>query len=568
MNILGLSCFYHDAAACLLVDGRIAAAVEEERLSRRKHDSRFPRLAIASCLEQAGLRMGDIDAVVFYEKPSRKLDRTLRIAKRYQDRAGDMFLGQLGQLLSEGLVLEEVLRRETGYGGPVHYSEHHLSHAASAFLVSPFRRAAVLTVDGVGEWSTTAQFLGDVNGLRALRQIDFPHSLGMLYAVLTAYLGFKVNNDEYKVMGLASYGRPSFRQAFEKLLTLHGDGSFSLGLDYFSFMYESDRLHTDLLEELLGPPRREDTPIEPRHLDIAASLQLATEEAVVALASSLRDLTGADDLCMAGGVAYNCVANSRVQERAGFRNVFVQPAAGDSGGAIGAALAYWYATAGAERVPAAYDTCLGPAFTDGEIRAQLERRCLAFEHFPEEAALCARAAALIRDDFIVGWFQGRLEFGPRALGSRSILANPCNPEMKDILNARVKFREDFRPFAPAVIEERAAEFFELAGPSPYMLFTPRVRPERAEDIPSVTHVDGTARVQTVARDAQPRFHRLIEEFGVLTGVPVVINTSFNVRGEPIVATPHQAVNCFLTTDIDYLVIGDHIVSKTPPERLR
>lgn len=562
MHILGLSCYYHDAAACLLVDGKLVSAVEEERLTRQKHDHRFPQNSIRFCLDQAGIEADQLDAVVFYEKPSRKLDRTLRVARQYPDSSEEMVGQQLRHLCHEGLFLNRVLQDKCGYGGPVFYCDHHMSHAASAFLASPYEHSAILTIDGVGDWATTGQFVGQGNAIRALRQIEFPHSLGLFYASLTAFLGFKVNNDEYKVMGLASYGQPRHLDRMRELIQLHEDGSYRLNLDYFSFMHDGQRMFSDRLIELLGPPRGADDRIEEYHIDLAASLQQITEDAVLGLVRSFEDIAEADNLCIAGGVGYNCVANSRIEERTRFKNLFIQPAAGDSGGALGAALYYWHSL-GNGRSFSAFDPYLGPGFSNDEIRANLEARSLTYRHCPSEEDLCGRTADLICRDYIVGWFQGRMEFGPRALGARSILANPRSPEMKDILNARVKFREDFRPFAPAVLEERAADYFLLNSASPYMLLTPQVRPECAALIPSVTHADGTARVQTVSRAAAPRFHRLVSEVGARSGVPVVINTSFNIRGEPIVCTPQNAVTCFLTTDIDYLAIGDFIVSKSP-----
>jgi len=564
MNILGLSCYFHDAAAALVIDGKLVAAAEEERFSRRKHDPRFPLDAIRYCLSEVALPVDAIDAVAFYEKPLRKLDRQLRTAALAPDRS----LSSLGQAaefhLREGLFVEAVLEREIGYRGPVSYLEHHLSHAASAFYCSPFDEAAILTVDGVGEWATTAQFEGVGNRLRCLREIHYPHSLGLLYAALTAYLGFTVNDDEYKVMGLASYGRPIFRDRVERLLHLHPDGSLELASDFFAFQHDSRQMFAEPLVDLLGPARLKDEPITQRHKDVAASLQVVTEEAVLHLVQSLKAETGAVNLCMAGGVSYNCVANSRVLKDGVFKRVFIQPAAGDSGAAVGAALYLHHQHA--ERIgqprhaTPRYDTRLGPAFDDDGIREALKRHGVSYRHYDQQG-LCDETAALIDDDRIVGWFQGRLEFGPRALGGRSILANPCNPDMMDILNARVKFREDFRPFAPAVLEERAADYFELDGPSPYMLLTPHVRPERRSEIPSVTHVDGTARVQTVSQADDPLFHRLITAFGALSGTPVVMNTSFNVRGEPIVCTPDDAIRCFLHTNIDHLAIGSFIVAK-------
>ncbi len=560
MIVLGVSYNYHDAAACIVRDGKPIAAAEEERFSRVKHDARFPAAAIAYCLRTAEITQSDLDCVAFYEKPARKLDRVLRIAKAYAPASHALVAAQFPQLIDDGLGVEATIRERLGYQGPVYFSEHHLSHAASAFYVSPFQEAAIMTVDGVGEWATCAQFTGSGASIGKQREIHYPHSLGLLYSTLTAFLGFKVNDDEYKIMGLASYGEPRFRDQINELIECHADGSFSLSLQYFAYMYTSGTMHSPEMERLLGPPRRKEEPIESRHQDIAASLQAVTEDTMVALARSCRDIGQSANLCLAGGVAYNCVANSRIIARSGFERVFIQPAAGDSGAAMGAALWASHDVLGERRQPAGHHTLLGPAFDDAAIHAALADFDVSFERLDHEA-LCRRVAALIHGDLIIGWFQGRMEFGPRALGSRSILANPCSPDMKDILNARVKFREDFRPFAPAVLEEAAPAWFDLAGPSPFMLQTPSVHPDKAAAIPSVTHVDGTARVQTVARSQQPLFYRLIECFAELSGVPIVINTSFNVRGEPIVCTPADAIRCFLGTDIDFLAIGPFLVTK-------
>lgn len=561
MNVLGLSYNYHDSAACLLRNGFPIAAVEEERFSRIKHDTRYPEQAIAYCLREARLSPSDLDAIAFYEKPARKLERALVIAKEYAPASSENIASQFPLLVEQGINVEGTIRDRLGYSGPVFFSEHHLSHAASAFYLSPFEDAAILTVDGVGEWATCGQFHGSGTSIEKWREIHYPHSLGLLYSAITSFLGFKVNDDEYKVMGLASYGQPVYRKQIEQLITLHADGSFSLSLPYFSYMYSSESMFSEQLELLLGKPRHKGDAIEDRHRNIASSLQSVTEDAMVALARSLQTRYNSPYLCMAGGVAYNCVSNSQVLKRAGYERIFVQPAAGDSGSALGAAL---WASHEVLQVPRhlalRYQTLLGPSFPEPEIAERLKSYNLSFERL-NECDLCDRVAMLIQQNLIVGWFQNRMEFGPRALGSRSILANPCSPDMKDILNARVKFREEFRPFAPAITEEAAADFFEMQDTSPYMLFTPRVRPEQAHRIPSVTHVDGTARVQTVSRDEQALFHRLIEAFGRLTGVPIIINTSFNVRGEPIVCTPDDAIKCFLGTDIDFLAIGPFLVNK-------
>ena len=560
MIILGLSYNYHDAAACIVRDAVPVAAAEEERFSRQKHDVRFPEHAIAYCLREAGIAAADLDAIAFYEKPARKLERALRIGKQYAPSSYAKVAAQFPLLIDEGMSVELTVRERLNFQGPVYFSEHHLSHAASAFYVSPFKEATILTVDGVGEWATCAHFIGQGAAIEKRHEIHYPHSLGLLYSTITAFLGFNVNDDEYKIMGLASYGKPRFRAEIDQLVQLHGDGSFNLSLPYFAYMYDGERMYSPEMERLLGPPRRRDEAIVERHRDIAASLQAVTEDAMVAMARSCREVEPSANLCLAGGVAYNCVANSNVLDRSGFERVFIQPAAGDSGGAMGAALWASHEVLGEPRRSREHNTMLGPAFTEGEILERLKAFEMSFVRLDEDA-LCRRVAALIHSDLVVGWFQGRMEFGPRALGGRSILANPCSPDMKDILNARVKFREEFRPFAPAVIEEAASKYFRMDAPSPFMLLTPPVRPGRAAEIPSVTHVDGTARVQTVFATWQPLFHRLIKSFGELSGVPILINTSFNIRGEPIVCTPDDAIKCFLGTDIDFLAIGPFLVSK-------
>ncbi len=559
MNILGLSYNYHDAAACLVRNGVPVAAAAEERFSRRKHDARFPAAAIAYCLAEAGLRASALDAVVFYEKPARKLERLLQTAKAHEPQSSALVAEQFPRLIAQGLNVEAEIRERLNYTGELLFCEHHLSHAASAFYVSPFDEAAILTVDGVGEWATCGIYAGSGNTITPLRELHYPHSLGLLYSTLTAYLGFVVNDDEYKVMGLASYGRPRFIREIELLLQQAEDGSFALTLPYFSFMQER-RMYSEKLVELLGPARRREGRIEARHQDIAASLQAVTEKVMIRLAQAARAATGQKNLCLAGGVAYNCVANAKLKQEGIFEGIFIQPAAGDDGAAMGAALWASHQLHNAPRVYGAHDTLLGPAFTEAEILPVLERTGLTFFRL-DDAALCTRVAGLLAADMVVGWFQGRMEFGPRALGARSILANPRNPDMKDILNARVKFREEFRPFAPAVTQIAAADYFELDGISPFMLLTPQVHPGRATEIPAVTHADGTARVQTVSPVHQPLFHSLIEAFGVLTGTPVLINTSFNIRGEPIVCTPADALRCFMGTDIDFLAIGPFLVSK-------
>lgn len=561
MNVLGLSCYYHDAAAALVRDGRVIAAGEEERFTRRKHDRSFPASAIRFCLDFGGLQGRDLDLVVFYEKPLRKLQRGLQMAAPLDARSRETVRRHLRHHVHQMATLPQLLADTIGYRGELQYCEHHLSHAASCFYASPFEEAAILTVDGVGEWVTTGQFVGSGNRIESVREIHYPQSLGMFYAALTAYLGFEVNEGEYKVMGLASYGQPTFAAAMEKLIELNDDGSFRLDLSYFDYVHSLERMFSPKLVELLGPPRLPSEPVERRHMDIAASVQKRVEEALIGLACSLRDVSRSRNLCMAGGVSHNVVANSTIQKSGVFDGIFIQPASGDNGGAVGAALeGYWRASDGSRLPQPDYNTCLGPAFDEAAIVKVLKLRRLDFRKLGADE-LCREVARLVHDDLVVGWFQGRMEFGPRALGQRSILGNACNAETKNTLNVRVKLREEFRPFAPIVIEEAAQDYFDQPTPSPFMLYAPRVRLGMEACVPAVTHVDGTSRVQTVSARHNPLLHRLLKEFEALSGVPVMINTSFNVRGEPIVCTPEDAVNCFLRTDIDYLAIGDFLVEK-------
>lgn len=554
MNVLGLSAYYHDSAACLVRDGKVVAAVDEERFSRIKHDFSFPIQAARDCLRQGGIDSGALDAVAFYEKPLSKLERGLA-------GSADLAAWNLDHFIRVSSRLDEIVAEAIGYRKEILYLEHHLSHAASAFLPSLFEDAAILTVDGAGEWATTAIFSGQGSSITKLREIRYPDSLGLFYSAMTAFLGFEVNEGEYKLMGLASYGRPRYVDRLDGVLRLHADGSFRLTPEFFSYARHRDGMFTDALSRHLGmAPRAPQDPVTEQHMDMAASMQAVLEQALLGLARAARDATGAHHLCLAGGVAHNVVANSMIRQSGLFDDMFIQPAAGDSGGALGAALYAYHRLSGAPRLRLPYDTCLGPSYGDDEIRAALDSEALDYEEMaPDE--MCRHVAALLSRDFIIGWFQGRLEYGPRALGCRSILANPRNAAMKDIVNERVKFREQFRPFAPAVLEERAEDYFALNGDSPFMLFAPNVHPGKRDVIPAVTHVDGTARAQTVSAERYPLFHRLISEVGRISGVPVVLNTSFNIKGEPIVCAPIDAVRCFLHTDIDYLAIGRFLVRK-------
>ena len=593
MRILGVSAFYHDSAAALLDDGRIVAAAQEERFSRRKHDSRFPRNAIAYCLAEGGIGPEAVDHVVFYDKPFLKFERLLETYLAFAPRGFRSFRMAIPLWLKEKLFQKRLLRDELRRYSPevdwearLLFSEHHLSHAASAFFASPFDEAAVLTMDGVGEWATTSVAHGRGASLEMTREIHFPHSLGLLYSAFTYYTGFKVNSGEYKLMGLAPYGEPRYRQAIlDHLIDLKPDGSFRLDQSYFNYCTGLTMTNHRFDELFGGPARRPEELLTQRHMDLAASIQAVLEEAVLRLTRSVAAETGSRNLCLAGGVALNCVANGKVLRDGHFERLWIQPAAGDAGGALGAALAAWHlhlrkprpATGGADAMRGAY---LGPAFGDAEIASRLARCGARFTTHPE-SELLARATADLVAGKALGWFQGRMEFGPRALGARSILGDPRSATMQKTLNVRIKYRESFRPFAPAVLREDLADWFELDCDSPYMLLVADVvgRRRRAmtpaeqalfgidklnvprSDIPAVTHVDYSARVQTVHRDTNPRFHELLVRFKAATGCPVLVNTSFNVRGEPIVGSPEDAFRCFMGSDIETLAIGNCLLAK-------
>ncbi|HTL68750.1 MAG TPA: carbamoyltransferase N-terminal domain-containing protein [Lacunisphaera sp.] len=585
MRLLGLSAYYHDSAAALLDDGVIVAAAQEERFSRVKHDNRFPHSAAAWCLAQA---RGPLDAVVYYEKPLLKFERILATAAAVAPRGFRAFAAALPGWLNEKLWLPGVIEDEIARLGcarvPVHFTGHHEAHAASAFFPSPFPHAAILTLDGVGEWTTTALGRGADNQIELLRELRFPHSLGLLYSAFTYHCGFRVNSGEYKLMGLAPYGEPRHAAAIlAHLIDLKPDGSFRLHLDYFGYLL-GETMTNDRFTALFGlPPRRPDELITQAHCDLARSVQQVTEEIVLRLARTLRQMTGEDNLCLAGGVALNCVANSRLLREGPFKQVWIQPAAGDAGGALGAALAFHHARTAAPRsvdghTDAMRGSFLGPAYGEEEARAVLEARGVPFERLEAEALLVRLAERLDAGE-VIGFCQGRAEFGPRALGARSILADARSPEMQRRLNLKIKFRESFRPFAPIVLAERAAEFFDLAVPSPYMLLTAPVaaahrRPapsggswdERLRAVrstlPAITHVDYSARLQTVDRDVNPALHAVLAAFATRTGCPVLVNTSFNVRGEPPVCHPREALEGFLATEMDALALGPFFVEKS------
>lgn len=597
-HILGLSAYYHDAAAALVSGGEIVAAAQEERFSRRKHDERFPEQAAAYCLRQAGLTPAQLDAVVFYDKPILKFARLLESYLAVAPGGWRTFPQVLPGWLGEKLNLRRTLREELPGlrpDCPLLFTTHHLAHAASAFYPSPFTEAAILTVDGVGEWATTTVGRGRGTTIELLREIRFPHSLGLLYSAFTGYCGFRVNSGEYKLMGLAPYGEPRYADLIRsELLDLKDDGSFWLNLDYFDFLRGTTMTNARFHRLFGGPPRRPEDPLEPRHLDLARSVQVVTEEVLLRLARHARELTGLPHLCLAGGVALNCVANGRLLREGRFERLWIQPAAGDAGGALGAALAAWHehfhgardpaaAPAGAEvTADAMHGALLGPEYPDAEIEETLRRHGAVWERLDRDTLL-DRTVQLLAAGKVVGWFQGRLEFGPRALGNRSILGDPRSPAMQSVMNLKVKFRESFRPFAPAVLRERVSAYFDLDTDSPYMLLVAPVRAElrrpvppglrglellKAErsTLPAITHVDFSARIQTVDAARFPLLHALLRRWEAATGCAVLVNTSFNVRGEPIVGSPDDAYRCFVNTEMDYLVIGSYLLDRRAQPR--
>lgn len=594
MRILGLSALYHDSAAALLVDGRIVAAAQEERFTRVKHDARYPENAIRYCLEHAKIALTDVDYVVFYEKPFLKFERLLETYVAFAPNGFRSFATAIPLWIREKLFQKDLLRRklqelapEFDWQNKLLFAEHHLSHAASAFYASPYSDAAVLTMDGVGEWCTTSSAVGSGRDLQIKREIRFPHSLGLLYSAFTYYTGFKVNSGEYKVMGLAPYGEPKYTQLIlDHLIDLKPDGSFRLDMSYFDYctgLYMTNDKFSGLFGQKVRDPATE--LLTSFHMDIAASIQAVTEEAMLRLARSTARDYGQNNLCLAGGVALNCVANGKILRDGAFKSVWIQPASGDAGGAVGAALSAWHLFLGNDRkVDGKRDLMdggyLGPEYAQSDIEQRLRAAGARFTAVADDEVIEATASSLAAGD-AVGWMQGRMEFGPRALGARSVLGDPRSPSMQKTLNLRVKYRESFRPFAPAVLREDVADWFELDADSPYMLLVAGVRPERRRamteeekalfgidklnvarsEIPAVTHVDYSARVQTVHAETNPRFHKLIERFKAKTGCPVLVNTSFNVRGEPIVCTPEDAFRCFMGSEIEFLVVGNCLLRK-------
>jgi len=589
-SILGISAFYHDSAAALIVDGQIVAAAQEERFTRKKHDAGFPENAIRYCLEEAGLTPADLDYVGFYDKPLVKFERLLETYLAFAPRGVKSWLTLLPNWLRTRLHLPRVIKKglDRQYRRRIVFPEHHESHAASAFFPSPFPEAAILTVDGVVEWATASYGTGRENRIELTHEMHYPHSLGLLYTAFTYYCGFRINSGEYKLMGLAPYGEPVYvDRILEHLVDLRPDGSLRLHLDHFNFCQGLTMTSSKFHRLFDGPPRAPESPLTERHMDIAASVQAVTEEAMLRMARHVHEVTGLDHLCLAGGVALNCVANGRILREGPFEEIWIQPAAGDAGGALGVALLIWHQLLDNPRPHDRLDyqegSCFGPAFSNDQVQRFLDDAGAVYQRFDDDQQLCREVASLIADEKVIGWMQGRMEFGPRALGGRSILGDARSTRMQSVMNLKIKFRESFRPFAPSVLEERVDEYFDMRPneQSPYMLLVADVKPDKrlplAESdratrgleklkihrshVPAITHVDNSARVQTVDARRHGRYYRLLKAFDEQTGSPVLINTSFNVRGEPIVCTPEEAWRCFMATNMDVLVIEDFVMHK-------
>lgn len=591
--ILGISAYYHDSAAALVVDGNIVAAAQEERFTRKKHDAEFPAEAIRYCLREAGLSLTDITHVVFYDKPLIKFERLMETYLAYAPAGFRSFVKAIPVWLKEKLYLKKTLRRELAELGsiketnlpPLLFTEHHQSHAASAFFPSPFEKAVVMCLDGVGEWATSSVWLGDGNTLTPQWDINFPHSLGLLYSAFTYYTGFKVNSGEYKLMGLAPYGTPKYVDLiFDHLIDVKADGSFRLNMSYFNYAAGLTMTNEKFHRLFNGPPRARESEVSQKEMDIARSIQVVTEEIVLKLARTAHKELGVDKLCLAGGVALNCVSNGRLLREGPFSEIWVQPAAGDAGGALGAALAIWHQYLEKPRIPQPSDAMqggyLGPRYSDAEITAYLDSVGAKYQRL-DDKELLPKLAHIMASENVIGWFQGRMEFGPRALGGRSIIGDPRSPKMQSVMNLKIKYRESFRPFAPAVKADKVSEWFQHQAVSPYMLMVAPVAEDKRipmtleqerlfgieklnvprSQIPAVTHVDYSARIQTVHPETNPRFYTLLDEFEKLTGCPVSINTSFNVRGEPIVNTPEDAYRCFMRCEMDYLVLENYLLAK-------
>ncbi len=563
VDIIGIGCYYHDSSACLIRNGKLIAAAQEERFSRKKHDLGFPTKAIEYCLKEGKTNMGKVDYVAFYEKPFLKFERLLYQFIETFPKSYSAFVQSLPPWLSERLLIKSVVQ-DMGFKGKMLFPEHHLSHAASSFLVSPFKSAAIFTVDGVGEWSTTTLGKGYDNEIKILKEIQFPHSLGLLYSAVTAYLGFRVNNSEYKVMGLAPYGKPKYVDKFRKVIDIKEDGSFALDMDYFTYHYKMS-MPSNKFVDLFGEQRQNDGPITQYHKDLAMSLQKITEEAVFNSLNYLHGITGEENLCMAGGVALNSVANGKIIRNTPFKNVWIQPAAGDAGGSVGAAYYVYNSVLGNKRNFVFNDAFLGPGYSDKQIESFLKKEKINYTKFKSRQGLLKTSADMLVDEKVIGWFQGRMEWGPRALGARSILASPLRSEMKNVLNLKVKHREYFRPFAPVICDTDVETFFEsdkpLPAPAYYMQMVWPIKKDKRKLVPAVTHVDGSGRLQVIRRNQNSLYYDVIKEFGKRTKVPILVNTSYNIRGEPIVCTPEQGYVCMMGTGIDAMVAGSFLVER-------
>ena len=586
MKILGISSFYHDSAAALIEDGKILAAAQEERFTRIKHDQDFPIHAVKYCLEQASIDIEDIDLIAFYDKPLLKFDRLLETYLMFAPRGLQSFVQAMPLWMKKKLLIPKLINRTLDYSGPMIFPQHHESHAASAFFPSSFDKAAIITFDGVGEWTTTSYGIGEGNKIKLLAKINFPHSIGLLYSAFTYFTGFRVNSGEYKVMGLAPYGEPKYRDIIlSELIDLKDDGSFHMNMKYFNYCTGLTMTNREFSKLFGGPPRKPESELTQREMDLARSIQDVTEEIMLRTARHVHKVTGLKKLCIAGGVGLNCVGNGKILREGPFEDIWIQPAAGDAGGALGAALYGWFqyldnprdAITEFDRQQGSY---LGPEFSAKEIQEYLDKNNYPYQKFSSEE-IPDLTAELLEKENVIGWFQGRMEFGPRALGNRSIIGDARSPKMQKTINLKIKYRESFRPFAPTVLEERINDYFEIDKPSPYMLLTASVQPNLRRQmtdeeqrlfginklnivrstIPAVTHVDYSARIQSVSKDTNPKYHQLIKALEKRTGCGVIINTSFNVRGEPIVCTPEDAYKCFMRTEMDYLVLGDYILNK-------
>lgn len=586
MNILGISAFYHDSAACLVRDGEIIAAAQEERFTRKKHDFNFPTNAVEYCLKEAGISAEELDYVGFYDKPFIKFERILYSYLAYAPIGIKSFFKSIPLWIKQKLFIRDIIKKELGYRGKVLFPEHHESHAASAFYPSPFSEAAILTVDAVGEWATTSYGIGKDNDINITSELRFPHSLGLLYSAFTYYTGFKVNSSEYKVMGLAPYGEPEYVDLIlRELVDLKEDGSFKLNMKYFNYCTGLTMTNNRFNKLFGGPPRKLESKITQREMNLARSIQVVTEEIVLCMVSHIYKETGKKNLCLAGGVALNCVSNGRLLREGPFENLWIQPAAGDAGGALGVALLIWYKYLRNNRkldeVRVSQKTSyLGNYYTDKEIEDFLKKNEIPFEKL-STGEIPPRIAELIAGENVIGWFEGRMEFGPRSLGSRSIIGDPRSKEMQSVMNLKIKYRESFRPFAPTVLREHVSDYFDIDCESPYMLLVANIKDEKRvrmsdeeeklfgleklkvtrSDVPAITHVDYSARIQTVTKDDNPLFYGVIEEFYKKTGCPMIVNTSFNVRGEPIVCRPEEAFKCFMRTEMDYLIMGSYLLDK-------